>query len=102
MQGTVSALDGLAVAIEQPSISEVDNPQIYYNQKGLFAICMQAAVGADYRYHFVSAKHPGSNHDTTAFNSTSLASFLFETMSETGLLTGYQWPLMKLTEMEGA
>lgn len=70
--GIIAALDGVAVAIEKPSTRDVSDPKKYRNRKNFFAILVQAAVTADYKFVFVSATHAGGTHDSTAFQASSL------------------------------
>lgn len=76
LYGIIAALDGIAIAIQQPRLLDTPDPRKYYNRKGFFAICVQAAVAANYKFLFVSARHAGSTHDSTAFQSTKLAELL--------------------------
>jgi len=76
LYGIVAALDGIAITISQPKISETPDPRKYYNRKGFFALCVQVAVGADYKFLFVSARHAGGTHDSTAFQATQLHEFI--------------------------
>lgn len=68
--GVISALDGLAVKIVQPK--NVPDPRKYFNRKSFFAVVVQAACTADHKFSFVSARHAGSTHDSTAFQATAL------------------------------
>jgi DDE superfamily endonuclease len=60
------------VAIRCPRLSCCPVPQKYYNRKGFYALSIQACVSAYYKIIYVSAKHAGSTHDSTAFMSTPL------------------------------
>lgn len=70
--GVIAALDGIAIKIQKPSQREVSDPRKYRNRKNFFAVLVQAAVSADYRFTFVSATHAGGTHDSTAFQASSL------------------------------
>lgn len=70
--GIIATLDGIAFKICQPRLNDTPDPRKYFNRKGFFAICFQAAVSADYKFVFVSARHAGSTHDSTAFHATQL------------------------------
>ena len=76
LDGVIASLDGIAIAIKQPSSEEVPDPKKYYNRKKYFALCVQAAVTADYKFVFVSASHAGSTHDSTAFQASGLFKLL--------------------------
>lgn len=74
MRGCLSALDGLAVEIKEPTVEECGgNPVGYRNRKGFFAILVQATCNADCEFTFFDASFQGSCHDSTAFESTELA-----------------------------
>lgn len=68
LHAIIAALDGIAISIRQPSLREVSDPRKYYNRKGYYALCVQAAVTADYRFVFLSSRHAGGTIDSTAFN----------------------------------
>jgi len=72
----VSAIDGIALRIRRPRVSEVPNPSSYWTRKGFFAIKVQAAVGGNYRVHFLSTVTAGSCHESTAFSASGLAELL--------------------------
>ena len=76
LTGCVSALDGLAVKIERPRLSDVPNPVGYYNRKGFLAVNVQAAVGAEFKFQFLSVATAGSCHDSTAFAASGLEEHL--------------------------
>jgi len=73
LTGCVSALDGLAVRMQRPRLSDVRTPPgTTINRKGLFAVNVQAAVGADFKLQFFSVATAGSCHDSTAFSVSGL------------------------------
>lgn len=76
LHGIVAALDGIAIEIQQPTPKDCREPRKYFNRKGFFSICCQVAAGFDYKILYLSAKHPGSTHDSTACASTALATLL--------------------------
>lgn len=78
LRGCVSAIDGLAVRIQRPSVRDAPNPIAYYNRKGFFAVNVQAAVGADFKVQFLSAIATGSCHDSVAFSASGLSTHLAE------------------------
>jgi len=86
LRGCVSAIDGIALRIRRPRVSEVPNPSSYWTRKGFFAINVQAAVGGDYRVHLLSTVTAGSCHDSTAFSASGLAELLAR---DDGLPRGY-------------
>eukprot|EP00171_Calliarthron_tuberculosum_P022615 IDg22615t1 len=72
MCGIVGAVDDIEIAIKAPEAWDVRNPKQYYNRKVFFALCVQVCVGADYKVQYISAKHAGETHDSTALQGTSL------------------------------
>jgi hypothetical protein len=52
------------------------NPAAYFNRKVFYALAVQAAVGANYKFHFLSTVAPGSVHDSLAFTVTDLCNHL--------------------------
>jgi len=49
----VSAIDGIALRMRRPRVSEVPKPSSYSTRKGFFAINVQAAVGGDSKVYFL-------------------------------------------------
>jgi hypothetical protein len=84
LYGVISVLDGIAVEIRCPTAADCSNPTSYYNRKGFYAICVQAAVLAYYKVCLLSTKHAGSTHDSTAFGSTSMHAYLLKAEQEGG------------------
>jgi nuclease HARBI1 len=82
----IGAIDGIAVAIRAPSSSECPSTRSFFNRKGFFAINVQAVVGADYSVLYLSSKHAGLTHDSTAFHSTAFLKFLSIVSGEIGAL----------------
>jgi hypothetical protein len=58
------------------------NPTSYYNRKGFYATCVQAAVLANEKVFFLSTKHAGTTHDSTVFGTTALHAYLLKTEPE--------------------
>jgi DDE superfamily endonuclease len=85
MHGFIAAVDGIAIAIHCPKASDSADARKYFNRKGFFSISVQAAVSASYRVTFISAKHAGSTHDSTAFSSTALFEHLLRPEEDGGL-----------------
>jgi DDE superfamily endonuclease len=83
--GVISALDGIAVAIHCPRLSCCPDPRKYYNRKGFYALSIQECVSFNYKIIFVSAKHAGSTHNSTAFISTPLHTLLDRSEADGGL-----------------
>lgn len=69
-------MDGIAIDSRRHELREAPDPLKYYSRKGLFAICVQTAVQAYYKFCFVSARHAGKTHDSTAFKATLLYDLL--------------------------
>jgi DDE superfamily endonuclease len=80
--GVITALDSIAVAIRCLRLSCCPNPQKYCNRKGFYVLSIQAS----YKIIYVSAKHPGSTHDSTAFMSTPSHALLNRSEADGGLL----------------
>jgi hypothetical protein len=83
--GAIGAIDGIAIKIACPSLTEVPDPGNYYCRKGYYALNVQAIVDSYKRFLWVSPLHKGSTHDSTAYFETrlqlvltGLASFLCE------------------------
>jgi hypothetical protein len=53
--------------------------------KRFYSICVQAAVGADYRVSYVSSTHAGSTRDSTRFQSMALHEILGKSERDGGL-----------------
>jgi hypothetical protein len=79
LYGIISSLDGIPVEIRCATVADCSNPTSYYNRKRFYAICVQAAVLADYKVCFLSTKHAGSTHDSTALGTTSLHAYPLKT-----------------------
>jgi len=76
LYGCVSAIDGIALRIRRPRVTEVPNPSSYWTRKGIFAVNVQAAVEADYKVQFLSKVTAGSLHDSMAFSASGLEELL--------------------------
>jgi hypothetical protein len=85
MYGFIAAVHGIAVSIRFPKESDSTDARKYFNRKGFYALSVQAAVSASYRVTFISAKHAGSTHDSTAFFSTALFEHLLRLEEDGGL-----------------
>lgn len=72
LTGVISELDSIEFAKIAPTESEVQNLRQYYSRNGFLELCVQAAVTAEYRFCFMSAKHAGVTHDSNAIQRTRL------------------------------
>ncbi|KAK1860521.1 hypothetical protein I4F81_003110 [Pyropia yezoensis] len=86
LRGCLSAIDGIAVKIQRPSVQAAPNPMSYYNRKSFLALNAQVVVGADYKVQFLSVVAAGSCHDSMAFAVCGLATML---ASEDDLPAGF-------------
>ena len=77
IQGCLSALDGLAVKIREPTLRDCQNPASYKNRKVFFAVLVQAMCDSKRLFTFASVEAQGSCHDSTAFNATSFARYVW-------------------------
>jgi hypothetical protein len=82
LYGIISALDGIALEIRCQTAADGSNPTSYYNRKGFYASCEQAANLANYGVYFLSTKHSGSSHDSRASGTTSLFAYLLKSEYE--------------------
>ena len=76
IRGIIAALDGIAIEIMRPRAGSTPDARKYFNRKGFYSLCVQAAVGADYKFYFVSTRHAGGTHDSTAPQATKLYDLL--------------------------
>lgn len=74
--GIIGALDGLAVRIRSPRLSEVSDPGNYYCRKGFFALNVQAICDRLKRFIWCYTSNKGSTHDSVAFSNSRLYSML--------------------------
>ena len=76
-KGVFGALDGLALKIRCPTISEIlADPGNYYCRKGFYALNAQVICDKFRHILWVSTGHKGSTHDSTAFLGTELYQLL--------------------------
>jgi len=66
----VGAVDGCQIQIQYPK--EADNPKLYMNRKGFYAICLMAVVDATGNFISFTTNTPGSVHDSTCFKTSAL------------------------------
>jgi hypothetical protein len=74
--GIIGAIDGLAVRIRSPQLSEVSDPGNYYCRKGFFALNVQAICDRSKRFLWCYPSNKGSTHDSVAFTNSRLYSTL--------------------------
>jgi hypothetical protein len=74
--GIIGAIDGLAVRIRSPQLSEVSDPGNYYCRKGFFALNVQAICDRFKRFLWCYPSNKGSTHDSVAFTNSRLYSTL--------------------------
>ena len=72
MTGCVGAIDGCALKISRPRMSDVADPNQFFNRKGFYAIVLQAICDHKRRFLFGSATESGSTHDSAAFKASGL------------------------------
>lgn len=65
--GCIGALDGLAVRIPMPELSETEYPLSFFTRKGFCAVNVQAISDAHDKCISLSVKTAGSTHDSTAW-----------------------------------
>jgi DDE superfamily endonuclease len=74
--GPFAALDGLAVWIDCPKLSEVLDPGNYYCQKGFHALNVQAICDRSKQFLWCNPTNKGSTHDSSAFTMSRLYDLL--------------------------
>ena len=80
-QGCFGAIDGLAIKIKCPPISEtVPDPGNYFCRKGFYALNVQAIRDKSKRILWCSTGHKGATHDSVAYTETKLC-MLLESLS---------------------
>jgi hypothetical protein len=78
-KGVIGAIDGLAIKIRCPTLSdEIADPGNYYCRKGFYALNAQVICDKFRRVLWISTGHKGSTHDSTAFLGTDLYKLLKE------------------------
>jgi hypothetical protein len=70
--GIIGAIDGLAVRIRSPQLTEVSDPGNYYCRKGFFALNVQAICDRSKRFLWCYPSNKGSTHDSVAFTNSRL------------------------------
>jgi hypothetical protein len=74
--GIIGALDGIAIRIRAPPLTEVSDPGNYYCRKGFFALNVQAICDRSKRFLWCYPSNKGSTHDSTAFVNSRLYTLL--------------------------
>ena len=74
--GIIGAIDGIAIRIRSPSLSEVSDPGNYYCRKGFFALNVQAICDRAKKFLWCYTSNKGSTHDSAAFTNSRLYSLL--------------------------
>lgn len=74
--GIIGALDGIAIRIRSPFLSEVSDPGNYYCRKGFFALNIQAICDRSKKFLWCYTSNKGSTHDSIAFSNSRLYSVL--------------------------
>lgn len=87
MVGIIGALDGIEIESRQRLQKDASNARKYYNWKGLFTLVVQAVASTDYKFSFVSVKHAGRTHDSTAIHATKMYMFIIEGWLPTWAIT---------------
>lgn len=82
LYGIIGALDGVAIRIRCPFLSEVTDPGSYFCRKKFYALNVQVIVDAYKRVIWLSSGHKGSTHDSTAFRDTDLYELLMSMVDE--------------------
>ena len=76
-KGCFGALDGVAIKIRCPPLSDViPDPGNYFCRKGFYALNAQVICDKHKRVIWASTGHKGSSHDSTAFLGTELFKLL--------------------------
>eukprot|EP00980_Cylindrotheca_fusiformis_P003885 scaffold861_cov171-Cylindrotheca_fusiformis.AAC.1 len=76
--GPFAALDGLAVRIKSPTLTEVSDPGNYYCRKGFYALNVQAICNKSKKFIWAFPSNKGSTHDSAAFQASRLYVLLKE------------------------
>jgi len=80
--GPFGALDGLAVCIRSPTLTDVPDPGNYFCRKGFYALNVQAICDKRLRFLWIFPSSKGSTHDATAFRHSRLMDLLKELSPE--------------------
>ena len=78
LSGIIGALDGIAIRIRSPKLTEVSDPGNYYCRKGFFALNVQAICDRSKKFLWCYTSNKGSTHDSSAFTNSRLYSLLSE------------------------
>lgn len=80
--GIIGAIDGLAIRIRSPRLSEVTDPGNYYCRKGFYALNVQAICDRSKKFTWCYPSNKGSTHDSVAFSNSTLHSLLTASSSQ--------------------
>ena len=72
IRDVVGCIDGIAVRIKCPRLSECEDPAHYFNRKGFYAIKCQAICDANLKFRWAAMTCAGATNDCVAFEDTSL------------------------------
>lgn len=81
LSGIIGALDGIAIRIRSPRLTEVSDPGNYYCRKGFFALNVQAICDRSKKFLWCYTSNKGSTHDSIAFTNSRLYSLLLQKAS---------------------
>lgn len=82
-RGCIGALDGVAIKIRCPTVSDIiSDPGNYYCRKGFYALNVQAICDKLRRFVWVKTGNKGSTHDSTAFAGTRLNKDLLSKLAD--------------------
>lgn len=76
--GILGPLDGLAIRIRSPTLTEVADPGNYFCRKGFFALNVQAICDRMKKFLWCYTSNKGSTHDSVAFTNSRFYSLLTE------------------------
>ena len=78
-EGCIGALDGLAVKIKRPTVTDsLTDPGAYHCRKGFYALNCQAICDVSKKVLWISSRHIGTCHDSRAIKDTQLYLLLKE------------------------
>ena len=72
LRGCVAAVDGMAIKIEAPDISQDARPARFYCRKGFFSLNLQAVCDSSRKFLAAYIDCPGSVNDALAWKYTNL------------------------------
>ena len=72
MKGIVGAIDGIAIKLSKPRMSDCPNPADYFCRKGFYSLNVQAICDSNRQFRWVSSCCTGATHDSTAYGLANL------------------------------